>query len=254
MIPVLSLLVVVSLSLLVTRVATVALVHTGLGREVARFQARSAFTGVGFTTGETEKLVNHPVRRRIIMALMLVGNVGIITVVSTALLSVLDIGMGGFSWIPVAVMFGGLLFLLALSSSQLVDRFLSRVISWALRRWTTLDARDYASLLHVRDEYAVSELEIQPGDWVVGKKLSETRLAKEGLLVLGVECPGNNFLGAPSADTEFRAGDRLVIYGRLESIADLDQRRVGPEGDRSHDRAIADQHRVVGSERKLAGR
>jgi len=234
-IPVLSLLVVVSLSLLVTRVATVALVHTGLGREVARFQARSAFTGVGFTTGETEKLVNHPVRRRIIMALMLVGNVGIITVVSTALLSVLDIGMGGFSWIPVAVMFGGLLFL-------------------ALRRWTTLDARDYASLLHVRDEYAVSELEIQPGDWVVGKKLSETRLAKEGLLVLGVECPGNNFLGAPSADTEFRAGDRLVIYGRLESIADLDQRRVGPEGDRSHDRAIADQHRVVGSERKLAGR
>lgn len=47
-----SLLVVLVLSLLVTRIATVALTHTGLSREVARFQARSAFSGVGFTTSE----------------------------------------------------------------------------------------------------------------------------------------------------------------------------------------------------------
>jgi hypothetical protein len=40
-----SLLVVVLLSLLITRVATVALVATGLSRSTARFQARSAFTG-----------------------------------------------------------------------------------------------------------------------------------------------------------------------------------------------------------------
>ena len=46
MLPIVSILVIVGLSLLVTRVASVALVHTGLGREAARFQARSAFTGV----------------------------------------------------------------------------------------------------------------------------------------------------------------------------------------------------------------
>jgi Trk-type K+ transport system membrane component len=38
------------LSLLITRIATIALSVTGLSRETARFQARSAFTGVGFTT------------------------------------------------------------------------------------------------------------------------------------------------------------------------------------------------------------
>ena len=51
MIAVISLLLVVTISMIVIRVASVALVHTGMGREAARFQARSAFTGAGFTAG-----------------------------------------------------------------------------------------------------------------------------------------------------------------------------------------------------------
>lgn len=72
-------LVVLLVSLLITRVATVALTLTGLSREVARFQARSALSGTGFTTSEAEAVVNDPVRRRIVMALMLVGSAGIVT-------------------------------------------------------------------------------------------------------------------------------------------------------------------------------
>lgn len=59
---VVSLLVVLTVSLLVTRIATVALTATGLSRETARFQARSAFSGSGFTTSESEAVVRHPVR------------------------------------------------------------------------------------------------------------------------------------------------------------------------------------------------
>ena len=62
MLAVVSLLLIITLSLLMTRIASVALVHTGLSREVARFQARSAFSGVGFTTSEAESVVAHPVR------------------------------------------------------------------------------------------------------------------------------------------------------------------------------------------------
>jgi len=39
---------------------TVALTHTGLSRESARFQARSAFTGAGFTTSEPGWTVGSP--------------------------------------------------------------------------------------------------------------------------------------------------------------------------------------------------
>ncbi len=82
-----SLLVVILLSLLVTRVATIALTLTGLSEEVARFQARSAFTGCGFSTRESEQVVNHPVRRRIMLMLMLLGNAGIVTAVSSLVLA-----------------------------------------------------------------------------------------------------------------------------------------------------------------------
>jgi len=45
-------LVLLGLSLVVTRLATIALSLTGLSSEAASFQARSAFTGTGFTTLE----------------------------------------------------------------------------------------------------------------------------------------------------------------------------------------------------------
>ena len=51
------------MSLLVTRIASVALVLTGLSQEASRFQARSALACVGYTTHEAELIVNHPVRQ-----------------------------------------------------------------------------------------------------------------------------------------------------------------------------------------------
>ncbi len=54
------------LSLVVARVAAKALILTGLDEGVAHFQARSAMTGTGFTTEESESVVNHPIRRRIL--------------------------------------------------------------------------------------------------------------------------------------------------------------------------------------------
>ncbi len=60
----LSVFVLLSVSVAVIRVASVALRLTGLTENTARFQALSAFTGTGFTTTEAEALVNYPVRRR----------------------------------------------------------------------------------------------------------------------------------------------------------------------------------------------
>ncbi len=55
MIAIISLFVVLILSLITTRIATVALTLTGLSEETARFQARSALTGCGYTTQEAEQ-------------------------------------------------------------------------------------------------------------------------------------------------------------------------------------------------------
>jgi len=72
------------ISALVIRAAAIALMMTRMSEKRAGFQALSAFTGTGFTTKEAEHVVNNPLRRRIISWLMILGNVGIVTVIIAA--------------------------------------------------------------------------------------------------------------------------------------------------------------------------
>ena len=91
MISIVSLFVVVVLSLMVTRVGAVALRLTGMSSDAARFQARSALTGAGFTTVESEQVLGHPVRRRIISLLMVLGNIGLVAASGTLSVSLVGI-------------------------------------------------------------------------------------------------------------------------------------------------------------------
>lgn len=162
------LLVVAMLSLLITRIATIALTATGMPRPSARFQARSALTGVGFTTTESEAVVAHPARRRIIMALMLVGSVGLATSIAGILGGMVGGADTGDRLTRAVVLIGGLGCIYWISMSKRVDRRLSSVIGRGLARFTDLDVRDYAALLHVSGEYEVKELLAAPGSWVAG--------------------------------------------------------------------------------------
>lgn len=228
------LLVVVALvSLVITRVATVALTVTGMTQPMARFQARSALSGVGFTTSESEAVVAHPVRRRIVMALMLVGNVGLVTAVAGLL--------GGFlradaseSVVRVAILVAGLALVYWLSKSPFVDRHLSRLIGRLLSRYTELEVVDADRLLHLSGPYSVEEVPVQEGTWLAGRTLGELRLRDEGIVVLGIARDGE-YLGAPDGDTLLNVGETLIVYGRDTALSRIAGRPQGEEGDRSHD-------------------
>jgi len=163
---VISLIVILFLSVMVTRIGSVALLHTGLSRDAARFQALSAFTGVGFTTVESESVTNHPVRRRIVGLLMMIGNAGFVTVLSSVVLTLLAIERSATSQVALklGLLSGGLFGIWALARSEWVDRRLSLVISRALRRFTNIDVRDYASLLQVGGDYRVTEMRVEADD------------------------------------------------------------------------------------------
>jgi len=231
----------VVVSLLIARVATVALTLTGLSRDAARFQARSALSGTGFTTTEAELVVNHPVRRQIVMTLMLVGSAGLVTVIATLALSFTGTE-GTQAELRVLVLLGGLTLLWLVARSAWVDRRLSGLIARVLERYTDLEARDYGALLHLAERYAVGEVLVQEDDWVAGRALGELDLRAEGVVVLGIALADGAWLGAPTLETPIAAGDRLVAYGPGERLAELDRRRRGPEGDRAHDLA-AELHR-----------
>ncbi|HEV2087224.1 MAG TPA: TrkA C-terminal domain-containing protein [Cryptosporangiaceae bacterium] len=247
MIAVASLVAVVLVSLLITRVATVALTLTGLSAESARFQARSALSGVGFTTTEAETVVNHPVRRRVVMLLMLLGSAGVVTVVGTLFLSFADADAAQRGHRIVALL-AGLLALWLLARSRWVDRRLSALIARVLTRLTDLDARDYAALLHLSGGYTVTEMAVHDSDWIADRTLRELELRDEGVVVLGVVRRDGRYLGAPRFDTAIRPGDTVVLYGHADRLTELDRRPAGPDGDQMHQRAVAEHRALTASQ------
>lgn len=241
----LSLLVVLTVSLVVMRIGATALTLTGISSESARFQAESAFLGVGFTTRESELVTAHPVRRRIVMLLMLVGNAGLVAGISTVVLVFLN-GSGGGGFARAAALLAAVTVFWVAAASHRVDRHLSHLVEWALRRWTRLDVRDYVSLLRLAGEFAVVEFEVQPGAWLAGRTLAELDLRAEGALVLGVARRVGMYVGVPRGPTRIEPGDTVVVYGRAPLLNDLDRRPAGAAGDRAHDAAVARQRQLLG--------
>lgn len=242
MIPVVSFLCVLTVSLVITRVATVALAHTGLSRESARFQARSAFTGVGFTTNESERLVNHPVRRKILMTLMLFGNAGIVTAISSLILTFASVEERARSVAPrLALLATGLGALTIVACSPWVDRRLSVAIGWALSRFSSLNVRDYDSLLQLSGDYRVTELFVDPHDWLAGRTLADLDLRGEGVNVLGIKRSDGTYDGSPGPGTRVAPADNLILYGQVAALEQLDHRRKGRSGEEEHRRAVDSQ-------------
>ncbi len=234
MIAIATLLVVVTMTLIVNRVGAIALTATGVSTEVATFQARSALTGVGFTTSESEHIINHPVRRRIVLSLMLVGNAGLVTIIATMVVGFAGEGDTSGVLARVGTLVGGLALILLAARSRMIDRLLSRLITAALRRFTRLELRDYVQLLDLAANHAVAELGVEADSWLAEHRLADLHLPDEGVLVLGIRRADGTFLGAPRGHTAVHEHDTLVVYGFADVLEDLGTRRVGMEGDRAH--------------------
>ncbi len=233
---VVSLIVVVTLGLLITRVATVALTMTGMSLDHARFQARSALTGTGFTTSEAEAIVTHPARRRIVMVLMLVSGAGAVSVLGALILSFAPVDSTSGGLTRAAVIVVALTALVWLSRNQTVDRVLRRVIERALRHYTDLEVRDYAALLHLRGQWRVAQVPVGQDDWIAARPLGQLRLPDEGVAILGVERAEGAWIGAPSDDMQLAVGDVVVLYGREPILDDIAARIHGDEGENASER------------------
>jgi hypothetical protein len=217
------LLVTLTLSVTITRIGTVALTLTGMSRDSAHFQARSAFYGVGFTTAEAESVVNHPVRRQIVILLMVLGNLGIATMVAGVIVSFTMTSSSGRWGENLMVLLGSLAALWVLSRSRWLSRTMSRLVTAALRSWPNLDVHDYVALLQLSSGYTVLEIRVQPGDWLAGMTLAELNLSREGVLVLGIY-RANKFVGAPTGQTRIDAHDTVVVYGPMRRLKKLEPR------------------------------
>lgn len=224
MIAAITLFLIVSLSALITKIATIALIHTGLSTDIAKFQARSAYTGTGYSTSESEKLMSHPVRRRIVYNLMIIGNAGIVTVMSSLILTFLLPETLASKLYGLLIVVVGMSIVLWAIRSKWVDKGLSILISRMLTRYTDIEVQDYAAILHLKDDFKISEKKIDEKDWMANKNLKQLQLRREGLIILGIDRDGN-YLGSPNGVAIILPGDVITVYGKASVIKSVYNRK-----------------------------
>jgi hypothetical protein len=222
---ILPVLLVVFISFLIVRAAAVLLVLTGMDPRRARFQALSAFTRTGFTTHEAEMVVRHPTRRRIITWLMILGNAGIITVMVTATSAFVQ-SKGAFIGINFGFLIVGLFLIWLVARHKGLGERWERYIARKFGRTPEVEEVFCEDLTHLAEGFGVLRVVLQPGSRFIGLSLSRVA-AEGGLRVLGIERDGS-WLAVPEREQAVRAGDSLVVFGRLQKMREVFEGRPAP--------------------------
>ena len=225
MIPVLA--ATILLSLVIIRIGAVALEITGLDPAMAHFQALSAFTGTGFTTRESELVVRHAQRRRILQMLMVAGNIGIITVmagmvrtfqmdasVTLVLLKLLAIALSFYILYRVVFL-------------PRINRWVERQIAARLKRYVHIEPVDFEEILEQEHGWGIFKFTVAEDMPCAGETLAHSKLRQQGVTVIAIDRQGQ-LIPAPGGADLLMAGDNLIVYTRLEQLEKLTGRALAP--------------------------
>lgn len=215
------LILIVIMSAIVVRIAAIMLKMTGLEEKKARFQALSAFTGTGFTTRDSELITGHDMRRKIVMVLMILGNAGIISFVTTFILSFLkgESGAGPVS-LKLAILAAALFLINRAASNKRITRWVNDWIEDKIADSKILEKKPLEEIMNLPKGYGVCELHITDKNDPKGRTLQEAEFREKDILVLNIE-KKDRIISSPKANDTIEPGDTLICYGPLNNIRDF---------------------------------
>ena len=213
---------VIAISAFVVKIATVALKMTGLDEKKAYFQAMSAFTGTGFTTKESETILENDIRRKITIFLMILGNAGLVSVITTLVISV-----GRTKTTPLLINAGIVLLVIFILFKMLshprIKKFLNDKIESRLEKQAPFRKRPIEEILRIAKDYGIAEVSISEKCQDLGKSLNASSLRENDILVLAIERK-DTVIPAPKATDHIILDDVLICYGKLSNIAKIIQK------------------------------
>jgi len=212
---VLLLIIIVVVSYVIVTAGATAFELTGLDRSTAQFQALSAFTGTGFTTRVSQRVVEHPVRRRITSMLIVMGYAGTASVIASFVTSV-NVDSWGATALNLALMA-----VAALMVWFFLRRFGTLFLADYLRRFLlprmTSDQVPHEELLLYKAGFGITRIEVPPNSRVIGQALRDLDLRQYNVQVLAVE-EEDDVHPIPDPDWRFREGNRLIVYGEIKQV------------------------------------
>ena len=206
----------ITIMTLLVEIAATALKLTGLDIHTARFQALSAITGTGFTTRETELIMRHRQRRRVIMALMIIGPICFLGMLTSFWVSMRE----KFVLNQLLIILLFVAFLLLLTRSVKFVAFFHKFVEKQLKRYKYPRRVQLEEVLQLSSDFGVYELRVGPHSRFANKVLADTDFKDKGFIVLAIE-RGGQLLAVPKGNDTILSEDILVIFGQLKGLKTL---------------------------------
>lgn len=185
-------------------------------RSRAHFQALSALSGTGFTTKDSEAVVNHSVRRWIVTWLMFFGNAGFITVLILIIISVQS------SWASMSALRITVIAFLIIVSALFVwlgmmDKVTDSMVRFLRKRKFLKHEMTDWELVHREGDYGIFRIAMHHAISDEDAFISKSPFWKQTISLLAIE-RDTEVIPFPKADVKVLSGDNLLCYGNVKEI------------------------------------
>lgn len=194
--------------LTVIEINTTFFVMTGLERKIARFQVISMLTGTGFTTGESELIIDHPIRRRLGAFLILFGAFSLAVIIS----AISNLLTDNFYTLEITYVAAGLIGLLFFLRTPSIQRFFGNKLKKEIKEYYELADLPISDVLLLEEDDEVREISIKKDSPYTGKTFEEIINQKDDLILLFIK-RGDLNIRYKATQTKLEPGDRIIIYG-----------------------------------------
>lgn len=222
-----------TVSFIIVRIGAIAFQLTGLGWNLAKFQALSCFTGTGFTTKEAELITGNTQRRKIASVLMVLGNAGLIMLISTFASSIISQDTvfsalsGSFlpfeipaylvKWFNIVMLTISVVVIYKIFTNTKFTNRLTDYLRKKIIKRQKSDRVSFEELTVATGGYGVTRLQVNKNSPVLDKSLVEAGLRKMDINILAI-IRGQTTIANPTADRKIKLSDELICFGKLGSI------------------------------------
>jgi len=218
------------ISVVVVKIGAIAFELAGVNGTQAIFQAISCFTGTGFTTKEAELVVSDPQRRRIASVLMVLGKAGFVTLLATFAnsLTANDLSIpylhdlvpqGVETLIKVAFVVLVVFTIYKIVTHTRLSTTLSEMLKKRIVNRGFIRPVSFKELLVATGGYGVSSVKVFKDSSLENRTLHDAKLETHDIIILALE-RGGKVTTNPPGQTKVVVGDKLICFGKLDTIRD----------------------------------
>lgn len=207
---------------IVVEIFTVLFRLTGLREDKARFQAISCMTNSGFTTKESELILNSVARRHLARLMMIFGYLFAVTGVSILVNLFIRSSSDQINWMTMVYSSIFLMIILVITRSKWIVRSFDKLVERLARNKEKGAFCNYVRILEMFHDKLIAEVFVThiPSE-IVGKTLLEMNFRHTYKLNVLLIKRGNTIIDHVIASDKIIQGDRVLIYGSKRNIMEL---------------------------------